>query len=399
MNRSSRAPLPINDDEAIVIAFVVWNTNLYPANSPLLEFYNISQQFNQTRSRDLRKLEFVDTKIKNLAQLNIDCLSNKVYFYRDFPKELYNHNILQNLARKNKIKISRGDIYDRLYFLSLLELFYYGKLPEAVENVTFIDRDEINEISNEKVLSYGVIGEKVYYITLSELTRTFQNNKNFGNPFVPNEILSKRAIKSLKGICKEIQESSNSFSNETIEESRALIRSMDFVSVISTEKYQDVSNFLRTYRAFDSTTKEIILKCLIILLETGMYMRTWRGPGEEYPLNECPIDDQDRIDVNVLTSIGSFNEQCDQLEEQLNMKSLPLFKFSKVNNEFEISTDTFNGLNIGERLEILLRGENEHRMSSCMRMTSNWIVSTAYYYLNSIGKQPDFNITDLKMIA
>lgn len=403
MNRSGRAPLPVNDNEAIVIAFVVWNINLYIANSPLLEFYNVYRQYKNIKG-DLRKLSFVDTGIIRLAKLNIGRLSNKIYFDKNFPEELYSQSILQNLARENGLNLLRGNIYNRLFFRSLLELFYQGKHPESEEDVTFINREELDEIPNEKIISYGILGENIYHMTLSEIALTFQTNKNFSNPFIPNEILSKRAIKSLKKICQKIQDTNNRsgthlYDDETIEESRALVRSMDFVMVISTEKYQDVSNFFRTYRSFDNHIKENIQKCLLVLLETGMYMRTWKGPGEGYPLAECPIDDQDLIDDNVITSVRSFNDEYDQLREHVDIKSLPLFKFSSVGNTFEVSTDTFNGLTIGDRLEIFLGGENERRISSCMRITSNWIVSTAYYYLNGIGKHPGFDISALAMIA
>ena len=130
-----------------------------------------------------------------------------------------------------------------------------------------------------------------------------------------------------------------------------------------------------------------------------MFMRTWKGPGEEYPLGGCPIDDQDLIDENTERSIGYFNEKCERLKTRYDMKSLPLFKYSRVDNKFNISADTFDGLSIGERLHILLQGENELRMSSCARMTSNWIVSTAYYYLDIINRRPNFNIINLTMIA
>ena len=204
----------------------------------MLGFYNIYRQYTIGKNirGHLNKFKFVDTKIIRLAELNIDCLSSRVYFDRNFPEELYTRDVLHLLAQKNGVGTTRGDIYSRLYFLSLIEIFYQGKCPNAVEDVTFINREEINDVPNEKVLSYGTLGEKVYYITLSELAMAFQNSKDFRNPFTPGEILSNRAVKSINRICRKIQEFPDTYSSEVVDESRDLLRSMDFVAVISTEK-------------------------------------------------------------------------------------------------------------------------------------------------------------------
>lgn len=56
------------------------------------------------------------------------------------------------------------------------------------------------------------------------------------------------------------------------------------------------------------------------------------------------------------------------------------------------------GLTIGERLRIVKLGDDHSDVSSCMRMSSKWICSTAYKMLVVFGVDPGFDIKKLTAI-
>ena len=69
-------------------------------------------------------------------------------------------------------------------------------------------------------------------------------------------------------------------------------------------------------------------------------------------------------------------------------------KYHKESNMFVTSNDPGEGLTIGDRIKIVRGGENE-TMSSCIRMSSNKICASSYYYMVLIGFRLPFNISEI----
>ena len=124
------------------------------------------------------------------------------------------------------------------------------------------------------------------------------------------------------------------------------------------------------------------------LLYIGFKMRGWSGEGE-YPLRS--IDTSGTIDFDDL--------QDDILEfrvgigEDHRLGDLPIFLYR---NKFEMSSSENHGYSITERVDIVLKNEDNN---ACIRLTSNWFLATSWYYLDMyFGEQP-FDITEADYIT
>lgn len=96
---------------------------------------------------------------------------------------------------------------------------------------------------------------------------------------------------------------------------------------------------------------------------------------------------QESIDIKVTEAMAQLDNSCAKRPSHAAaVKNLPLVLFK--HNSFIKSTSDFEGLTIGDRVEILRAGENITQISSCMRITSNWLASSAYKYLTFLDMTP-----------
>jgi hypothetical protein len=79
--------------------------------------------------------------------------------------------------------------------------------------------------------------------------------------------------------------------------------------------------------------------------------------------------------------------------------SLPLVIYYPRENKFSLSESNYEGHTIGGRLNIVHSGETTNAVSSCLRLSSNWFLSTVYYYQSSFSYPIHFNITTITHIA
>jgi hypothetical protein len=63
---------------------------------------------------------------------------------------------------------------------------------------------------------------------------------------------------------------------------------------------------------------------------------------------------------------------------------------------YDVSHDENDGLTIGDRIDII---ENNESVYSCIRVSSNWLISSSYFYLDQIGIPLAYDITKLRRIA
>ena len=78
--------------------------------------------------------------------------------------------------------------------------------------------------------------------------------------------------------------------------------------------------------------------------------------------------------------------------------NLPLMQYHSASKTFIVTTDEDEGLTIGERINIVRGGENGS-YKSCIRMSSNVICASAYYYMRIIGLRIPFDIEEVSYIT
>jgi hypothetical protein len=64
-----------------------------------------------------------------------------------------------------------------------------------------------------------------------------------------------------------------------------------------------------------------------------------------------------------------------------------------------ITPDPDDGTSMIDRLQIVLKGDKHKNMKSCIRLSSNILLVSTYYYLLSLGVSEPFNIRELDHIS
>jgi hypothetical protein len=145
-----------------------------------------------------------------------------------------------------------------------------------------------------------------------------------------------------------------------------------------------------------TNNKEIILECIQNLLHLGFRMRGWID-GNDYPVKIAMVDNQAIVDLNVQEALRNYEESCKKLESDIYIiKSFPLMKYNK---GFHFSNNVEDGKTVGERIELVKKGENTSNMGSCMRLSSNYIVTTAHKMYTTLKLKEPFDIKMLRNIS
>jgi len=137
----------------------------------------------------------------------------------------------------------------------------------------------------------------------------------------------------------------------------------------------------------DDWVKDAIRNFLLSIFRTGMYMRRWTGSGC-YPVTER----QTRTDVNP-----------EPLSIQGLLQSKDIYDNLPANAKMIVDSLQAIGTNymFMDRFNLVLQGEGTDNIHSCIRMSSNTFIRTAYHYLVGLFdyRIPDFDIDRLESIS
>jgi hypothetical protein len=104
-------------------------------------------------------------------------------------------------------------------------------------------------------------------------------------------------------------------------------------------------------------------------------------------------------DSQYTAAIDIYNFLSDSSVSDSNILNLPLVIYYPKSGSFSTSESAYEGYTIRGRLQIVPEGETTRAISSCMRLSSNWFLSTVYYYQNAFNFQKSFNIIDLVHVS
>jgi len=198
-----------------------------------------------------------------------------------------------------------------------------------------------------------------------------------------------------------------SFSNDKPilqEERRKLYMLITELEVLQDKYGNKIKKFLKFFKSLETVDKSNVQICFQKLMNMAMYMRSWTGEGP-YPLQITPALPENVVEENVQKSINQFIDACNKLEHIVDSRdvtlkerllNLPLIYYR--NSTFQLSSSQSEGLTIVQRLDIVRQGSQAAPTVSCIRLTSNWFVATAYHYLQITGILPPFQITQLKLL-
>jgi len=381
---------PKNNLQAIVMAALYYKLDIRKCENPIHEYTLLCETPYFPH----------DENLKHQLKQPIESLDNPYInenFKRDFPPNMYTHRDLIYLCGKEGLYIYDETHYSSLQEAYLTENFLHGKQGNILNTeTTFLEN--ISDLHWHQIVVYGIRAENNFTaFTYAELCDTFSSYKRFMNPR-NNQLFSEQQIEKLFLLAEREKRSDET--EEIYKERIELAEEIERIKIYMSTKDTVIKDFVDFYENLVADKKEYIEKCLHALLNLGMYMRNWDGESD-YPLNvnstNFSEDKQIVVDDRVTQGLITF-ENLIKGELGKRILNLPLMQYHKESNMFVASNDPSEGLTIQDRIKIVRGGENEN-MSSCIRMSSNKLCATSYYYMVLIGFRLPFNISEIHQIT
>ena len=373
----------VTDEEAIFISFKQFSKDISQSSCP---------------SRELIQLQkgesfCLDDNFCSKYKLN-PIFYDVNRFWKSHLSNLYTEKNITTLL--NNECVNHSDISDPKQFLyetTLTKGIYQGIIPGCRYNETYVLKTPFEELNPKYVISYGILNtNELIALTPEEIISFLNVHKDFRDFINEGEIMTERNIKKLILICKNFPH------EKSFTDLLYTIRDIRLLGNVVNSKMKEFINYLKSS---DQTTKENINKIFDKLFYVSMYMRGWDGKSE-YPLQESKCKNYaeryDDIENVVLEKVRDINESINSLSDttKIIIKSLPLIKISEKDKSYYRSTNYEEGLSFYERL--MLISTNPDSIYACLRLSSNYLASTAQYYNALVNSKNYINIKQLEFI-
>lgn len=388
---------PTTHSGAIALAAINYNIDISKSSDP-------TREYKILRIAGRNDYKPADPWMNYWYQRNSSIFDLTVTFNPLFPVEFYENNRMISMVQNEGFtsrEIANADPYELLQLAYVSDTFYQGEMPNMKFNQTPINLDDISDVPYGQLLCYGQFDLPWRPISVAELADLFNNNQNFSSPFGSDIVFSPTAINKLKIIaqCPSGPNPNIRLSPETVAAKTVLLESINGIELILRNNDEPSRQLASTYKHADPDTKQAIRNALTYLLHTGMYMRGWLGSGD-YPVIKAPVppEREHEVAINVTDSIAKYEAACRSLGRigtQIN--HLPLVTYK--DGEYQASNCNSDGLTIGDRISIVKEGDQTGNVASCIRLSSNWICSSAHKYMLAIGLPAPFDIFHLRHIS
>jgi len=379
---------PLSHYDAIILSALTYNINITESSFPFEEFKQIR------KAKDIKFYSPVDKTFRERYTKNSMWYDLTIHWE---PKlnNIYDMEGLKKLCIYEGFTVDdfRGYRFDSLLQISRIsQNIFFGKNVYTDEEYTPILLEDIKDLDNSQCITLGNLETKdLTTFSLNELINHFSNFKEYKHPLKLNEVLDSRIVSKLKVYATNVK-------NEK------LLKVIDEV-----EKWKSYSNEFTDKLRDEYIKNKDITVILYKILECGMYMRGWKVCSDTYPLASKSTNHDEgiqyQIEQNVHSSIDEvFNTLLlydDSVKNIVNI--LPLMKYTvneKTNERhFIITPDPEDGKSILERLQFVKSGDKHKNMKSCIRLSSNIVLTSIYYYICSLGLFEPFRLEELEYIS
>lgn len=381
---------PENATEAICLAAINYSIDLSCSLNPLVEYdYLVTNPISYLTQGPL------DAVLKRIWEINRSLIRLDMHFNPLIPPDMYSEDSIRRMAifeGYTDLDLRAESPYSLLQTASYTENFHEGK-HRFIQNSETLEGDNMDEIPSSLIVCFGLLEHGVYAFRYRELTQTFKKERCFKNP-IQRSLFSSKSIGKLKNICRLVHPGEE---YSCFQERSQLLDCITYVEIINDEACVKIKELYEIYQMTGETGKNNIRTSINNLMDLGMYMRGWNGTNS-YPLQLCLVFNQIEVDVKVTQAIALFEETCLNLGATGQIiLNLPLLKY--FNKTYIISNNDQEGTTIGARLAIVKGGEDIDASFSCIRLSSNWICSTAYRVMEILGMIPSFQIDKLRHIS
>ena len=381
----------------IALAAINYNIDISKSTSP-------SREYKILRVSGRGDYRPIDPWMKYWYQRIPGMFDLSVTFNPLFPPQFYDNNrmicMVQNEGYTN-VEIANNDPYELLQLAYVGETFYQGERPNMKSNMTSVALDDISDIPYGQLLCFGQLDSPLKPISMNEIIELFNTNQNFSTPFDACNVFSDIAINKLKLIAQSPYgpNTSIALSEETVAVRNQLFEAINSIEMLTRSNDEPTRQLAFSYRNADPDTKQAIRNTLTQLLYVGMYMRGWMGT-DEYPVIKAtvPPERESQVAINVTKSMAEYESSCRSLGKIGTLiNNLPLVLYR--DKQYHVSVSSSHGYTVGERINIVKQGDRTENVASCIRLSSNWICSSAHKYIMAVGLPAPFDIFNLRHIS
>lgn len=370
--------VPTTNQEAIVCAALNYHIDLTKFLDPMEEYACMN---------DIKKYIPRDKKLS--------------FFYKKNPT-FFNLKYIYNPIFDNSFYRNINVDFNQLYSNSIMNNFHFGPIPgfiKSYEGESDIFMEELKDCSFGEIFVFGVIDQMSTYnngnvILIDELIEHFKANKCFVSPFKNDEIMSEEVIDHLIKLITETE------ILKIKEKQRELIQIINDIREYQNSLDRKTLKFRNKYYTSNKQDREKYIKILNQILYCGLYVRGWKGPGHDYShAINSGTHDTSFEPIRDENYANSLIELQDMINCQIGnyIMDLPLVKL--VDGKYQLPSTNKGGLTIRERLSIMMKGNMTENIHSCVRLSSNYLCSSAHKYLCALEQAPPFDKGLIKEIG
>jgi len=368
---------PTNNIEAIAKIALDHHYDITFSKCPIIDYYYYLTYKN-----------FADDNLLLIKKRSSEQMNLNYNFNPIFPHSFYDKKRMRALLKKKGYTgiINTNDIFGMLEIDHLTDNFHLGWKFKKKNNdkYTVVEKIDIDEILCDDLVAYGNGFSGYSFFTYQELAMLYDNYKTFVVPDNVGEMLQDAAIQRLIILSRNDSK---------------LSQSIAIVSVHSAKSNKKINTLIIWFESLTKENKQNVERILEMLLHAGMYMRGWKGGEDSFPYKKRLIGTEEET-LKLEDNINLYLEKLtDEYETDIGKKILDLDLYLFSYNTWKKSEDKAEGFTIKERLNMVGRGETQRKMTSCYKMSSNWICSSSYRYKVLFGLGEPFNIYQMKQIS
>lgn len=385
--------LPTTDHEAVIMTARMFRLNISKSSFPKMEFALLFKQGPESRSFP------IDSKLQEIIQRDTYALRLDQRFDPDVPEDLFKPEHLRKMAVEEGWTTEDPTPYEYLQHVHKAPTFFaYGRGPmsnaQTANHELIVEKEEVAQRDVLDLVLYGSRSDPGGCIGISwgELIMTFENYREFRNVFstsTEKQLFETYMIRKLVILAKK------PCIDQTIAERRrglvAVIEKIHLETKARMKYLNGIRETLMTNRDYQDQFRNL----LETLYRLSLCMRSLRVNEPLPETGEGGSLDYETTQLN--TSIMAIKMedtiQCSSEWVRDVFLNLPLVIYYPNENKFSTSETSFEGHTIGGRLKIIHEGESTTAISSCLRLSSNWFLSTVYYYQSFFHYPHHFDIT------
>jgi hypothetical protein len=394
--------IPMNDTEAILLAFKRFNINLNSSSCPLKQFKFLSKyKINLDNYVPVDDSLFCSMYRKNPKWFIIDNEWDNDLLSLYSEKQIYNFCINEGYTN-DKFNLKNG--IEFLENTTKNITFFFGINPFCSVDETLY-KLSFSEIPENQLISIGYKNnpKSLYYTTVEELTSYFNSSKMFTDPLNYCKFSNISIIKLKNYLKRFVADDKDRLLFFQLLET---IKEVENVTDIINVKVEELSFHIKTMDVEDNMKVEAYFKNIINM---AFYMRGWKINDDKYPLSsvDTNFDIKDSSKVyqntwdaykNVIDSLNDISFKYRIFVEELN-----LIRYTDMGTTQKIFDMKFKGVVIcpdNTLLNCVKKSikPDDNDNDTCIRSNSNWILFTASWYCYIFGFSLDFKFDNIDII-